>query len=45
MKFENAKIEIEYLNNLDIVLVASSGDADIDDNVSTKYTDDDFGLG
>ena len=46
MKFENAKIEIELLKNLDVVLEASVNvhDANLNDDTDTKYHDDDFGL-
>ena len=44
MKFENAKFEIEYLKSLDVVLMNSIGDANLNNDIDTRYHDDDFGL-
>ena len=46
MKFENAKIDIEYLKGLDVVLMNSAKDsANLDNNLLTKFGDEDFNLG
>ena len=46
MKFENAKLEIECLRGLDVVLEASvnAHDPNLTNDTDTKYHDDDFGL-
>ena len=45
MKFENAKLEIEYLIGLDVVLMNSVNDtANLNDDLLTKWKDEDFGL-
>ena len=45
MKFEKAMLEIEYLKNLDVILMDSTGTDSIDSSITTSYSEGDFGLG
>ena len=44
MKFENAKLQIEKINELDVVLMVSMGDINLNNDFDTKFHDDDFDM-
>ena len=44
MKFEKAEINIEYLKSLDVVLMTSNGDINLNNDLITKFDDDDFDM-
>ena len=44
MKFEKALIDIEYLKGLDVVLMTSNGDINLNNDLITKFDDDDFDM-